>query len=120
MHGKVAPETIQEVYQTLSMDHDIYRKYHSSLTRHNKRHNIHPNLKISNSYSYKSDYNLTAVNSTSDQNRARSSAACKNTKEGSLTLPDQWVSVMMSVGRWGEGRSAEKQGSSALSISLLE
>lgn len=78
MHGKVAPETIQEVYQTLSMDHDIYRKYHSSLARHNKRHNIHPNLKISNSYSYKSDYNLTAVNSTSDQNRARSSAACKN------------------------------------------
>lgn len=90
MHGKGAPETIQEAYQTLSMDRDIYRRDHPSLARHDKRHNIHPNLKISNSY--KSDYNLTAVNSTSDQNRTGSSAACKNTKEGSLTLPDQWAS----------------------------
>lgn len=56
MHGKGTPEPVQETYQTLKMDRDNSRKCHSSLARHDKRHNIHSNLKISNSYSYKSDY----------------------------------------------------------------
>lgn len=36
--GRGPPETIQEAYQTLNMDRDIYRKYHSRLARRDKRH----------------------------------------------------------------------------------
>lgn len=111
MHGNGTLETIQEVYQTLKMDRDVSRKCHYSLARHDERHNIHPNLKISNSYSYTSDYNPTAVNSTSDRNRTRSSAACENTKEEKFnTARAVGIRVTTSVGRWGRGRSEEKQG----------
>lgn len=121
MHGKETPETIREAKQTLQMGCDIYRRCHSSLVRHDKRHNIHLSPRISDGYSSTSDWQLTAVHSASDQNKPRSSAACKNTKEGRLTLSDQWASVITLVGRGrGRGRSAEKRGYSALSISPLE
>lgn len=103
MHGKETPETIREAKQTLQMGCDIYRRSHSSLVRHDKRHNIHLSLRISNGYSSTSDWKLTAVHSASDQNKPRSSAACKNTKEGRLTLPDQWASVITLVGRGAGG-----------------
>lgn len=49
--GNGTLETIREVYQTLKMDRDVSRKCHYSSARHDEWHNIHPNLKISDSYS---------------------------------------------------------------------
>lgn len=122
MHGKETPETVREAKQTLQMGCDIYRRSHPSLARHDKRHNIHLSLRISNGYPSTSDWKLTAVHSASDQNKPRSSAACKNTKEGRVdTARPVGISDNASGPRGGgRGRSAEKRGSSALRISPQE
>lgn len=97
MHGKGAP--LETIWEAKQMGCAIYRRCLSSLVRHDTWHHIHLSLRISNGDSSTSDWKLTGVHSASDQNKPRSSAACKNTKEGRLTLPDQWASVMTLVGR---------------------